>query len=174
MVSIVGRAKPVRVVKTTYMVVYRFEDLLGCDQQGSHFPNGHLKVHLWKFEEPISHQWLFLMSRFFGSYLLKKRGIRTLDRVAGVEPKLAGPTCWRGTEMWGFMILDPVFEKENQSRGIHNAVRFQGCCILYVYPMQVRPGYVILVTCWVYPWSISYFILYLRSMYIVRLYMWYI
>lgn len=48
------------------MVVYRFEDLLGCDQQGSHFPNGHLKVHLWKFEEPVPHQWLFLMSRFFG------------------------------------------------------------------------------------------------------------
>ena len=66
------------------------------------------------------------------SYLLKKRGMRTLDRVAGVEPKLVGPTCWRGTEMWGFMILDPVFREGNQSRSIHNAVQ-----LLYVYPMQV-------------------------------------
>lgn len=34
----------------SYMVINRLEHLLGRDQQGSHFPNGHLKVHLGELE----------------------------------------------------------------------------------------------------------------------------
>lgn len=92
-------------VNPTYMVVYRFEDLLGRNQQGCHLPNGHLKVHLRELEEsvpPIAYQPLFPFTCLVssGPYLLKKRGMRTLDpRVAGVEPKLAEPACWRGREM---------------------------------------------------------------------------
>lgn len=37
----------------TDMVVYRAEDLLGCDHEGHHLPDCHLKIHLWKFEEPL-------------------------------------------------------------------------------------------------------------------------
>lgn len=33
------------------MVVDRLEHLLGCNQQRSHFPNGHLKVHLRELEQ---------------------------------------------------------------------------------------------------------------------------
>jgi hypothetical protein len=93
------------VVKPTYMVVYRFEDLLGRNQQRCHLPNSHLKVHLRELEEsvpPIAYQPLLPFTSLIssGPYLLKKRGIRTLDpRVAGVEPKLAEPACWRGREM---------------------------------------------------------------------------
>jgi hypothetical protein len=40
---------------------------------------------------------------------LKKRGMRTLDPRLGVDPKLAGPACWRGTEMCGFIFFCGVF-----------------------------------------------------------------
>lgn len=35
----------------TYMVIYRFEDLFGSNQQRGHLPDGHFKVHLGKLEQ---------------------------------------------------------------------------------------------------------------------------
>lgn len=64
-------------VNPTYMVVYRFEDLLGRNQQGCHLPNGHLKVHLRELEEsvpPIAYQPIvpFHLSRLIWSLPLKE------------------------------------------------------------------------------------------------------
>jgi hypothetical protein len=77
------------------MVVYGLEDLLWSNQQRCHLPDGHLKVHLGELEEPVD-----LVSRAplpgkrgTETYLLKKRGMRTLDPRLGVDPKLAGPAC---------------------------------------------------------------------------------
>lgn len=38
--------------RLTYMVIYRFKDLLGCNQQRGHLPDCHLKVHLGELEKP--------------------------------------------------------------------------------------------------------------------------
>lgn len=88
----------------------------------------------WPFQSPFAEIWracpksviVSCIEVLLGSYLLKKRGMRTLDRVAGVEPKLAGPACWRGAEMWGFMILDPVFRSRKSSLGTYTMQ--SGCC----------------------------------------------
>lgn len=93
------------------MVVYGLEDLLGGDQQGCHFPDGHLKVHLGELEEPVDPVSQRSPRGTGKTYLLKKRGMRTLDPRLGVEPKLAGPACWRGTEMCGFMIEALVWSR---------------------------------------------------------------
>lgn len=102
------------------MIIYGLEDLLWRDQQGGHFPNGHFKVHLGELEESIhrkiishvclnihtGHDQLLPPTRScIRPYLLKKRGMRTLDPRLGVDPKLAGPACWRGTEMCGFIFF---------------------------------------------------------------------
>lgn len=38
-------------VRQTFVVVDRFEYFLGRDQKVSHFPNGHLEVHLLEVED---------------------------------------------------------------------------------------------------------------------------
>lgn len=106
--------------ESSYMIVYGLEDLLRRNQQGGHFPNGHFKVHLGELEESIhrrfiSHTYPYIPTGTetspppargcIGPYLLKKRGMRTLDPRLGVDPKLAGPACWRGTEMCGFIFF---------------------------------------------------------------------
>ena len=94
------------------MIVYRSEDLLGRYQQARHLPNGHLEVHLRELEQPgrraVSQDVRFLARGDVSAYRLKNRGIRKLsDReVVVVPPKLEGPPCCLGIDIWGFIGVE--------------------------------------------------------------------
>ena len=54
LVSHVGQKGEAWDSERTFLIEDRLKDLLWCDQKVRHFPNGHLKVHLWELEKPES------------------------------------------------------------------------------------------------------------------------